>query len=88
MMGRIDSATKDSMINDLNSLTVDNTSSYDIPDDYRMEFVPGTYDLDAFMVLNSNINIPKETRSFCPLPKDIRDMHRRRKIYRHARTEF
>lgn len=79
--GKIDGATKDQMFSDLedlqnsimqNNKTIPGSALADANtenSDYKLDFVPGTYSSDLFMIYNNNIHIPAETRSICPLPR-------------------
>ena len=67
--GKITEEEKDGMIFDLDSLSVENVEIENDPENYLMDFAPGTYSLDAFMIYKGNMVIPAETRRFCPIPK-------------------
>ncbi|MGV8151385.1 MAG: hypothetical protein ACP5NV_06695, partial [Candidatus Woesearchaeota archaeon] len=60
--GKIDKKTRDELLLELSQL---NSSIQSIVSTEKMEFVPGTYVVDAFMIYRGNILIPKETRKIC-----------------------
>jgi len=68
--GKITADTRDSLLAELDSAP-DNTTQIVSSDEqnYTLEFVPGRYDLEAFMIYNGPVHVDKETRKFCPVPK-------------------
>jgi hypothetical protein len=68
--GLIEQAVKDSMLADLNLLP-NNPVQQIVQDnqEYIMDFVPGTYNIDAFTMYNGPVTVAAETKTFCPVPK-------------------
>lgn len=64
--GTINETTKTQMLFDLEFLKDQPEKTLPVSD-YKMDFVPGTYDIDAFMMYQGNIHIPAETRKICVL---------------------
>lgn len=58
--GKIDKKTRDELLSNLNE-----NISVSINSLQKAGFVPGKYEVNAFMIYNGNITIPKETRKEC-----------------------
>jgi hypothetical protein len=69
--GLIDKATRDSLIADLNLMGNTAVQMPVVEQEYVMEFVPGTYLFDAFMMYTGQINIPAKNGTICPLPVNL-----------------
>jgi hypothetical protein len=64
--GSINESVRDDMINELNY--VNDTPQQTVTDsnlNYTMDFVPGQYTFDAFMMYGGTINIPEENTPLC-----------------------
>lgn len=61
--GEIDDAQRQELLNSIANTTLAN--SEDDAQEYLMEFVPGTYDVEATLIDEENITIPEETRYKC-----------------------
>jgi hypothetical protein len=64
--GLIDKTTRDELLNDLDFMDDTPIQLPVIEQEYTMEFVPGTYTFDAFMMYNGEINIPAKNDTQCP----------------------
>lgn len=65
----IDATARDDMIAELNSIS-DNVLMQSTPAQttYTMEFVPGKYVFDSFMMYDGHIHVPAKNDSICPAP--------------------
>jgi hypothetical protein len=67
--GMINITTRDDMIRTLNSLDNVIVQPQVVPEEFTMEFVPGKYTFDAFMMYDGQISIPAKNDTMCPVPK-------------------
>ena len=64
--GLINDTIKQQMLNDLSSYPLTATTTQGtVPQEYTMEFVPGQYSIDAFMLYSGTVNIPAEDMHIC-----------------------
>ncbi|MGV8086448.1 MAG: hypothetical protein ACP5N1_02345 [Candidatus Woesearchaeota archaeon] len=63
--GEINESVKNSMIYDIQVSTYEPEPVVVTETDYILDFIPGTYNVDAFMTYDGLINIPEERRILC-----------------------
>jgi len=66
--GMINQTTRDEMLNDLNFVEDTPIQTITTPQEYTMDFVPGEYNIDAFMTYDGTIVIPEDIQTTCTFP--------------------
>ena len=66
--GLINQSTQTAMLSDLNTVEDVPTQIVTPPTEYTMDFVPGEYNLDAFMMYDGIISIPEDIEKTCAFP--------------------
>ncbi len=67
--GQINESVKNEMLNDLNFQDSTPQTIEVQVEEYAMDFVPGTYIYDAFMMYGGNLQIPESVTKICPFPE-------------------
>jgi hypothetical protein len=67
--GQINATVRDEMLNGLNFMTPSTQTISNQVEEYKFDFVPGTYVYDAFMMYGGNLSIPESVEKICPFPK-------------------